>query len=60
MTAKRETPRTVAGVTWATIALLALIVILGALFLGGFFSSLFGGHGYEQSQPATTSSQQSR
>ena len=42
----KETPRAVSGATWATVALLALIVILGALFLNGFFSSLTGGsHG---------------
>ena len=39
----RETPRAVSGATWATAALLALIVILGALLLNGFFSSLTGG-----------------
>ena len=37
-----ETPRAVSGATWA-VALLALIVILGALLLNGFFSSLTGG-----------------
>jgi len=38
-----ETPKVVSGATWATVALLALIVILGALFIGGFFRSLPGG-----------------
>ena len=37
-----ETPNAVSGATWATVALLALIVVLGALFLNGFFSSLTG------------------
>jgi hypothetical protein len=45
----RETPRVISGVTWATVALLALIVILGALFLNGFFASLHAGPG-NQSQ----------
>jgi hypothetical protein len=39
----RETPRVISGATWATVALLALIVILGALFLNGFFASLHAG-----------------
>ena len=56
----REMPRTVSGITWATIALLALIVILGALFISGFFSSLSSGHGYDQSRPSTSSSRGSQ
>jgi hypothetical protein len=46
----RETPKVVSGVTWATVALLALIVILGALFVNGFFSSLTGGSGNNPGQ----------
>jgi hypothetical protein len=40
-----ETPKVVSGATWATVALLVLIVILGALFIGGFFASLTGSGG---------------
>jgi hypothetical protein len=39
----RETPKVISGATWATVALLFLIVILGALFISGFFSTLSGG-----------------
>jgi hypothetical protein len=38
-----ETPRTISGVTWGIVALLAVIVILGALFVNGFFASLHAG-----------------
>ena len=46
----RETPRVISGATWATVALLALIVIVGALFLGGFFSLSTGHSGSNPGQ----------
>ena len=49
----RETPRVVSGATWATVALLVLIVILGVLFLNGFFSSITGGMGNNPGQSDT-------
>lgn len=49
----RETPRVISGATWATVALLALIVILAALFLNGFYSSITGGDGNDPGQSDT-------
>jgi hypothetical protein len=39
----QETPKIISGATWATVVLLFLIVVLGALFISGFFSTLTGG-----------------
>jgi hypothetical protein len=50
----RETPKVVSGATWATVALLALIVILGALFIGGFFGSLSSGQPTSTGRPDAT------
>jgi hypothetical protein len=48
-----ETPKTISGVTWAMVALLLLIVIVGALVAGGFFSSLTGPTGGSSGQPSS-------
>jgi len=42
----RETPKGVAGITWAMLGVVALLAIIGAVLLGGFFS--FGKHGYDE------------
>jgi hypothetical protein len=49
----RETPKVVSGATWATVAILLLIVLLGALFVTGFFSSITGGIGSNPGQSDT-------
>jgi len=52
-----ETPKTISGVTWAMVAILLLVVIVGALVAGGFFSSLTGGTGSRSGQSSTSSAQ---
>jgi hypothetical protein len=47
-----DTPKTISTATWITVGVLLLIVLLGALMLGGFFGSASRGNG----QPASTSS----
>ena len=43
-TSFHDTPNTISTGTWVTVTVLALIVILGALMLGGFFSSAWQGN----------------
>lgn len=38
-----ETPKAIAGATWVMIGVLALIAIIGAMLLSGFFSAGTGG-----------------
>lgn len=38
-----ETPKAIAGATWVMIGVLALIAIIGAMLLTGFFSAGTGG-----------------
>lgn len=49
-TSFQDTPRPISVGTWITVAVLALIVMLGALMLGGFFTGALQGN----QQPATT------
>jgi len=49
-TSFENTPKTISVGTWITVAVLALIVIFGALMLGGFFTGAWQGN----EQPAAT------
>ena len=49
-TSFQDTPKPISTGTWVTVAVLLLIVIIGALMLGGFFSTAWQGN----EQPATT------
>jgi hypothetical protein len=48
-----NTPTTIWTATWLTVGLLVLMLVLGALFLSGFFSSIAGGIGHNPVQTDT-------